>query len=261
MTKGEFVYIRESCKPTIMEETMNEFEVQSLVMQARGVKPADKFVMICILKNVDWSTWRGSVRLLYISKKYDVNLRTLHRIIQRLKNLGWIKVNSKPSETIIDVDLKTLTLKKGSVKMTQCQNDNDKMTSSECQNDIVESDKMTLSECQNDTHINKNNNNTININKDDLEMVSKQEALAFTSSQDFNSLGHMCDHRGKVPLHVLNAQHRMREIERRWLKSDESKKDLDHYGLRVAREKFDKGEKLEDYQIYGSRKEIRKTWG
>jgi hypothetical protein len=32
---------------------MNEFEVQSLVMQARGVKPADKFVMICILKNVD----------------------------------------------------------------------------------------------------------------------------------------------------------------------------------------------------------------
>ena len=260
MTKGEFVYIRESCKPTIMEETMNEFEVQSLVMQARGVKPADKFVMICILKNVDWSTWRGSVRLLYISKKYDVNLRTLHRIIQRLKNLGWIKVNSKPSETIIDVDLKTLTLKKGSVKMTQCQNDNDKMTSSECQNDIVESDKMTLSECQNDTHINKNNNNTININKDDLEMVSKQEALEHTSSQPFESLSYMVDERGKVPFHVLSAKHRRLEMERRWNKDDISKQDHNVFAIRRVRDTFEKKEIREDFDIYDSTKPVKRTW-
>ena len=248
-----------------MEETMNEFEVQSLVMQARGVKPADKFVMICILKNVDWSTWTGSVRLSYISKKYDVNRKTLTRITQQLKSLGWNKIKVKSTETIIEVNLKTLTNKgmdkKSMDKMTMDKMTMDKMTIEDGQNDHEGMDKMTIDHGQNVPHINKNNNNTININKDDLEMVSKKEALAFTSSQDFNSLGHMCDHRGKVPLHVLNAQHRMREIERRWLKSDESKKDLDHYGLRVAREKFDKGEKLEDYQIYGSRKEIKKTWG
>ena len=78
---------------------MNEYEVQSLVMQARNVKPADKFVMICILKNVNWTTWTGSVRLSYISKKYDVNRKTLTRITQRLRSLGWIKIKVKTDET------------------------------------------------------------------------------------------------------------------------------------------------------------------
>ena len=251
---------------------MNEFEVQSLVMQARKVKPADKFVMICILKNVDWSTWRGSVRLLYISKKYDVNLRTLHRIIQRLKKLGWIKVNSKPGETIIDVDLKTLTSKNGSVKMTssecqndsvkmtQCQNVSDKMTSSECQNDIVDSDKMTSSECQNDTHNNINNINTIKINEENQEYASKQEALEHTSSQPFENLSYMVDERGKVPLHVLSATHRLLELERRWHKSDISKQDHSIWEIDRVREKFDKDEKVEDFKIYNSNKQIKKTW-
>ena len=251
---------------------MNEFEVQSLVMQARKVKPADKFVMICILKNVDWSTWRGSVRLLYLSKKYDVNLRTLHRIIQRLKKLGWIKVNSKPGETIIDVDLKTLTSKNGSVKMTssecqndsvkmtQCQNVSDKMTSSECQNDIVDSDKMTSSECQNDTHNNINNNNTININEDNQEYASKQEALEHTSSQPFENLSYMVDDRDKVPLHVLSAKHRLLEIERRWNKSDISKQDHSIWEIDRVREKFNDDERMEDFKIYNSNKPIRKTW-
>jgi len=228
--------------------------------------------MICILKNVDWSTWRGSVRLLYISKKYDVNLRTLHRIIQRLKKLGWIKVNSKPGETIIDVDLKTLTSKNGSVKMTssecqndsvkmtQCQNVSDKMTSSECQNDIVDSDKMTSSECQNDTHNNNNNINTIEINEDSQEYASKQEALEHTSSQPFESLSYMVDERGKVPLHVLSANHRLLELERRWHKSDISKQDHSIWEIDRVREKFDKDEKMEDFKIYNSNKQIKKTW-
>ena len=251
---------------------MNEFEVQSLVMQARKVKPADKFVMICILKNVDWSTWRGSVRLLYISKKYDVNLRTLHRIIQRLKKLGWIKVNSKPGETIIDVDLKTLTSKNGSVKMTssecqndsvkmtQCQNVSDKMTSSECQNDIVDSDKMTSSECQNDTHNNINNINTIKINEENQEYASKQEALEHTSSQPFESLSYMVDERGKVPFHILSAKHRRLEMERRWNKDDISKQDHNVFAIRRVRDTFEKNEIREDFDIYDSKKPVKKTW-
>ena len=214
---------------------MNEFEVQSLVMQARNVKPADKFVMICILKNVDWSTWRGSVRLLYISKKYDVNLRTLHRIIQRLKKLGWIKVNSKPGETIIDVDLKTLTSKKGSVKMTS-------------------------SECQNDTHNNNNNINTIEINEDSQEYASKQEALEHTSSQPFESLSYMVDERGKVPFHILSARHRRLEMERRWNKDDISKQDHNVFAIRRVRNTFEEKELREDFDIYDSTKPVKKTW-
>jgi len=251
---------------------MNEFEVQSLVMQARKVKPADKFVMICILKNVDWSTWRGSVRLLYISKKYDVNLRTLHRIIQRLKKLGWIRVNSKPGETIIDVDLKTLTSKNGSVKMTssecqndsvkmtQCQNVSDKMTSSECQNDIMDSDKMTSSECQNDTHNNINNNNTIKINEENQEYASKQEALEHTSSQPFENLSYMVDDRDKVPFHVLSAKHRRLEMERRWNKDDISKQDHNVFAIRRVRDTFEKEEIREDFDLYDSTKPVKKTW-
>jgi len=236
---------------------MNEFEVQSLVMQARDVKPADKFVMICILKNVDWSTWRGSVRLLYISKKYDVNLRTLHRIIQRLKKLGWIKVNSKPGETIIDVDLKTLTSKNGSVKMTssECQNDSVKMT--QCQN---VSDKMTSSECQNDTHNNINNNNTIKINEENQEYASKQEALEHTSSQPFENLSHMVDDRDKVPFHVLSAKHRRLEMERRWNKDDISKQDHNVFAIRRVRDTFENKEIREDFDIYDSKKPVKKTW-
>ena len=228
---------------------MNEFEVQSLVMQARGVKPADKFVMICILKNVDWSTWTGSVRLSYISKKYDVNRKTLTRITQRLKSLGWIKIKVKSTETIIEVNLKTLT-NKGTDKKSM-----DKMTM-----DKLTMDKMTIEDGQNVHHINKNNNNTININKDDLEMVSKQEALEHTLSQPFESLSYMVDERGKVPFHVLSAKHRRLEMERRWNKDDISKQDHNVFAIRRVRDTFEKKEIREDFDIYDSTKPIKRTW-
>ena len=243
---------------------MNEFEVQSLVMQARGVKPADKFVMICILKNVDWSTWTGSVRLSYISKKYDVNRKTLTRITQRLKSLGWIKIKVKSTETIIEVNLKTLTNKgmdkKSMDKMTMDKLTMDKMTMEDGQNDHGGMDKMTIEDGQNVHHINKNNNNTININKDDLEMVSKQEALEHTSSQPFESLSYMVDERGKVPFHVLSAKHRRLEMERRWNKDDISKQDHNVFAIRRVRDTFEKKEIREDFDIYDSTKPIKRTW-
>mgnify|MGYP003640573292 CR=1 FL=1 len=223
---------------------MNEFEVQSLIMQARDVKPADKFVMICILKNVNWSTWKGSVRLLYISKKYDVKRKTLYRIIERLKSLNWIKVNIKSNETTIEVNIKTLLTQKDMVKMTQGQND------------MV---KMTHGDSQNDPHNNNNNNNTIDINKEDLELVTKEEAMEYTSNQEFNNLSHVCDDRGKVPLHVLKAVHRRLEIERRWAHHH---KTIETNVLNEARifEAFKKAEIREDFDLYGSTAQIKKTW-
>jgi len=124
----------------------------------------------------------------------------------------------------------------------------------------VDSDKMTSSECQNDTHNNNNNINTIEINEDSQEYASKQEALEHTSSQPFESLSYMVDERGKVPLHVLSANHRLLELERRWHKSDISKQDHSIWEIDRVREKFDKDEKMEDFKIYNSNKQIKKTW-
>jgi len=238
---------------------MNEFEVQSLIMQARDVKPADKFVMICILKNVNWSTWKGSVRLLYISKKYDVKRKTLYRIIERLKSLNWIKVNIKSNETTIEVNIKTLLTQKDIVKMTQGQNDMVKMTHGDSQNDPLVVVKMTHGDSQNDPHNNNNNNNTIDINKEDLELVTKEEAMKYTSNQEFNNLSHVCDDRGKVPLHVLKAVHRRLEIERRWAHHH---KTIETNVLNEARifEAFKKAEIREDFDLYGSTAQIKKTW-
>ena len=228
---------------------MNEFEVQSLIMQARDVKPADKFVMICILKNVNWSTWKGSVRLLYISKKYDVKRKTLYRIIERLKSLNWIKVNIKSNETTIEVNIKTLLTQKDMVKMTHGDSQNDPLV-------VV---KMTHGDSQNDPHNNNNNNNTIDINKEDLELVTKEEAMEYTSNQEFNNLSHVCDDRGKVPLHVLKAVHRRLEIERRWAHHH---KTIETNVLNEARifEAFKKAEIREDFDLYGSTAQIKKTW-
>ena len=238
---------------------MNEFEVQSLVMEARDVKPADKFVMICILKNVDWSSWKGSVRLLYISKKYDVKRKTLYRIIQRLKSLNWIKVNTQSTETTIEVNLKTILNQKSMVKMTQGQNDMVKVTHGDGQNDPLEVVKVTHGDGQNDPHNNSINNNTIDINKEHLELVTKEEAMKYTENQQFNDLAHMCDDRGKVPLHVLKALHRRLEIERRWA---HHKKTIETNPFNEARifEAFKKAEIREDFDLYRSNAQIKKTW-
>ena len=250
---------------------MNEFEVQTLVMEARDVKPADKFVMICILKNVDWSTWKGSVRLLYITKKYDVKRKTLYRIIQRLKSLNWIKVKTLSSETVIQVNLKTLLNQKSMVKMThkggqndmvkmtQGQNDMVKVTHEGGQNDPLEVVKMTHEGGQNDPHNNSINNNTIDINKEEFELVTKEEAMKYTETQDFNDLSHMCDDRGKVPLHVLKAVHRRYEIERRWA---HHKKTIETnvFNERGLYEAFKQEQNREDFKLYGSTAKIKKTW-
>jgi hypothetical protein len=170
----------------------------------------------------------------------------------------------KSTETIIEVNLKTLTNKgtdkKSMDKMTMDKLTMDKMTIEDGQNVYEGMDKMTIEDGQNVHHINKNNNNTININKDDLEMVSKQEALEHTLSQPFESLSYMVDERGKVPFHVLSAKHRRLEMERRWNKDDISKQDHNVFAIRRVRDTFEKKEIREDFDIYDSTKPIKRTW-
>jgi len=151
---------------------MNEFELQTLIMQAREVKPADKFVMLCILKNVDWSTWKGTVTLSYISKKYDVNRRTLTRIIQRLKDLGWIKIITKDDETRITVNIKDIADKKTLDKMSSTPID--KMSSTPRQNVYPTLDKMSTTPRQHVYHNNIINNNNINNNINNNQNLDQQ---------------------------------------------------------------------------------------
>ncbi len=151
-----------------------------------------------------------------------------------------------------------------SIKMSQPLSQNEtidcvKMIQPLPQNDTtVYQNDTTLS--QNDAYINNNNINNIKINEDNQEYASKQEALEHTSSQPFENLYYMVDERGKVPLHVLSATHRLLELERRWNKSDISKQDHSIWEIDRVREKFDKDEKMEDFKIYNSNKQIKKTW-
>ena len=135
---------------------MNEFELQSVVMTARAVKSSDKFAMLCILKAVDWNTWKGTVTLSYISKKYDINRRTLSRTVKRLKDLNWISVYTKDDETVINVKISNIKSK----------NTLDKMSTGTRQNDYEVLDKMSIDTRQNVYHNNIINNNTIYNNTD-----------------------------------------------------------------------------------------------
>ena len=256
-----------------MEETMNEFELQTQIMKAREVKPSDKFVMLVILKHVDWNTWTGRITQTYLCEYADIPRATFSRAMKRLKDAGWLTVDC--DRTAFNKFQTTIKVNIDCIKMSQplCQNDtNDciKMSQQLSQDDTtVYQNDTTLSQndttlSQNDAYININNinNKDINkdINKDDLEMVSKQEALEHTSSQPFESLSYMVDERDKVPLHVLSANHRLLELERRWHKSDISKQDHSIWEIDRVREKFDKDEKMEDFKIYNSNKQIKKTW-
>ena len=76
------------------------------------------------------------------------------------------------------------------------------------------------------------------INEDNQEYASKQEALEHTSSQPFENLSHMVDHRGKVPFHILSAIHRRLEMERRWNKDDISKQDHNVFAIQKSQRYF-----------------------
>jgi len=116
---------------------------------------------------------------------------------------------------------------------------------------------------QNDAYINitniTNKDINIDINKEDLEIVTKEEAMKYTETQDFNDLSHMCDQRGKVPLHVLKAEHRRLEIERRW---GHHKKTIETNAFNERRifQTFKMNETKEDFKLYGSTAQIKKTW-
>ena len=241
---------------------MNEFELQTQIMKARDIKPSDKFVMLVILKHVDWSTWTGRITQTYLCEYADIPRATFSRAVKRLKDAGWLTVDCDRKafnkfQTTIKVNI-------NSIKMSQPLSQNEtidcvKMIQPLSQNDTtVSQNDTTLS--QNDAYINNTNINNIKINEDNQEYASKQEALEHTSSQPFESLSYMVDERGKVPFHILSAKHRRLEMERRWNKDDISKQDHNVFAIRRVRDTFENKEIREDFDIYDSKKPVKKTW-
>ena len=236
---------------------MNEFEVQTLVLKARGIKAADKTVMLVILKHVDWDTWTGRITQTYLCQYADIPRATFARAMKRLKAAGWLAVDC--DRTAFNKFQTTIKVNIDSIKMSQplYQNEN---TVYQNETTVYQND-TTMS--QNDAYINitniTNQDINIDINKEDVELVTKEEAMKYTETQDFNDLSHMCDDRGKVPLHVLKAVHRRYEIERRWA---HHKKTIETnvFNERGLYEAFKQEQNKEDFKLYGSTAKIKKTW-
>jgi len=251
---------------------MNEFELQAQIMKARDIKPADKFVMLVILKHVDWTTWTGRITQTYLCRYADIPRATFSRAMKRLKAAGWLTVDC--DRTAFNKFQTTIKVNIDSIKMIQPLSQNEPIDSinmiqplSQNDNTVYQND-TGLSQndtglSQNDAYININNINNkdinIDINKEDLEFVTKEEAIEYTSSQDFNNLSHVCDDRDKVPLHVLKAVHRRLEIERRWAHHHKTI-ETNAFNERRIFEAFKKAEIREDFDLYGSTAQIKKTW-
>ena len=258
---------------------MNEFELQTKVMKDKSVKPADKFVMMCILKSVDWETWTGKVTQSYISKEYNVNRRTMTRVIKRLVDVGWINIDCVRTaydkhETTITVNINAISPTRQNVYPPR-QNvhvDKDKMsspldkTSTPPRQNVHDSiDKMSSPPRQNVQYINtiNNNNKEINIDQsqDDAEYVTRDEAKKYTSQFHPRDLRHLADDRDKVPLHILSAKNRRLEIERRQavIEEEQGRPMRHHERLNFISKQNDEDSKKYPPRSF-ERHNIRKVW-
>jgi hypothetical protein len=267
--------------------TMKEYKLQCHIMTAKGVKATDRFIMLCIAKSVDWSTWSRDIAMSAIYKKYDIPVATFSRSIKALKALGWINVVSnrtglKQHHTTITVYPNVIMQHETTVDQNDKavdQNDkptvdqNDKLVD---QNDkavdqidklVDQNDKPTVDQNdkavdqidkavdQNDKAVDQNevynniyNNNNINNQADEpIKYVSRMEAIVYTNNFHPRDLRHLADDRDKVPLHILNAKNKRLEIERRVAVVEEARGSKMGHHERLN---FDGSQRDEDAKIY-----------
>ena len=264
---------------------MKEYNLQCRVMTAKGVKVTDRFIMLCILKSVDWHTWTKDIAMSAIYNKYEIPVATFSRSIKQLKKLGWISVVSnrtglKQHHTTITVHPYIINKHESTVDQIDKlvdQNDkpvdqNDKLVDQNDKPRVDQNDKPVdqndkavdqndKAVDQNDAYINLDNLNNINQSNDSVEFVTVQEAKKYTSQFEPRDLRHLADDRQKVPLHILDAKNRRLEIERRqFVIEQERGKPLGHH----ERLNFIADQKKEDSEKYPplsfERNNIRKVW-
>ena len=227
---------------------MNEFELQDKIIRSKNLSVRDRFIMIAMLKKVDWSTWSGQITQSYLNRYTGVSMSTIKAALKNLESMKWItrttqRNGARNTPTIININVEHI-LKVHGVKMNG--------STSTGENERVKINHNTID-------IN-NNNKTININNNNKTYITRAEALEHTSNLSFNNLAHLLDERNKVPLHILNAGHRRSEIERRFNNSDLVSNQYNQFERESIFEKFKKDEIAEDFEIYGHDSKIVKSW-
>jgi len=241
---------------------MNEFELQDKIIRSKNLSVRDRFIMIAMLKKVDWSTWSGQITQSYLNRYTGVSMSTIKAALKNLESMKWItrttqRNGARNTPTIININVEHI-LKVHGVKMNGStstgENERVKMNRSKStgENEPVKMNYNTID-------IN-NNNKTININNNNKTYITRAEALEHTSNLSFNNLAHLLDERNKVPLHILNAGHRRSEIERRFNNSDLVSNQYNQFERESIFEKFKKDEIAEDFEIYGHDSKIVKSW-
>lgn len=244
---------------------MKEYKLQCHIMTAKGVKATDRFIMLCIAKSVDWSTWSRDIAMSAIYNKYDIPVATFSRSVKSLKALGWINVVS--NRTGLKQHHTTITVYPNIImkhETTVDQNDkptvdqNDKLVD---QNDKAV-DQIDKAVDQNEVYININNTNNINNQADEqIEYVTRADAIVYTNKFHPRDLRHLADDREKVPLHILSATNKRYEIDRRVAVVEEARgRKMGHH----ERMNFVGSQRDEDAKIYHAHsfefKNIRKVW-
>lgn len=235
---------------------MNEFNLQCRVMTAKGVKATDRFIMLCILKSVDWNTWTKDIAMSAIYNKYEIPVATFSRSIKQLKKLGWISVVS--NRTGLKQHHTTITVHPNIINKHESTVDqNDKLVD---QNDKAV-DQIDKAVDQNDVYINLNNLNNINQSQDGAEYVTRDEAKKYTSQFHPRDLRHLADDRDKVPLHILSAKNRRLEIERRQavIEEEQGRPMRHHERLNFISKQNDEDSKKYPPRSF-ERNNIRKVW-
>jgi len=264
---------------------MNEFNLQCRVMTAKGVKATDRFIMLCILKSVDWNTWTKDIAMSAIYNKYEIPVATFSRSIKQLKKLGWISVVSnrtglKQHHTTITVHPNIINKHESTVDQNDKlvdQNDkavdqNDKLVDQNDKPKVDQNDKQVdqndkavdqndKAVDQNDVYINLNNLNNINQSQDGAVYVTRDEAKKYTSQFHPRDLRHLADDRDKVPLHILSAKNRRLEIERRQavIEEEQGRPMRHHERLNFISKQNDEDSKKYPPLSF-ERNNIRKVW-
>ena len=245
---------------------MNEFELQDKIIRSKSLSVRDRFIMIAMLKKVDWSTWSGQITQSYLNRYTGVSMSTIKAALKNLESMKWItrttqRTGARNTPTIININVEHI-LKVHGVKMNGSnstgENEPVKMNRSNStgENEPVKMNYNTID--INNNNINNNNINNNNINN--KEYVTRAEALEYTSKQSFNDLYNLLDDRRKVPLHVLNAIHKRNEIERRFNESDIVSTQLNEFERESIFDQFRKNEIKEDFEKYGHDSKIVKNW-
>ena len=169
---------------------MKEFEARDCVLTSDQVSNNSKLIMLAILKNVNWETWKGTMSQSFL-KQYikTVSISTIKRSLAELESVSWInrdttRIKAKNSPTVITVNINNLNTtsvqNEPSVKMNSVQNEPSvKMNSVQIDTNTVQNEPTSVQiepTCSVKLSYNTiNNNNTIYNNEEDSQEIERTE--------------------------------------------------------------------------------------